>query len=196
MTPSDPLAVAAVVGQILERVGLRYVIGGSVAASLMGEPRSTLDLDIMIEHDIEKTDLLALELSESCYVDRESALTAAHQRGTFNAIHFGSSMKIDFFVAEDSILAREALVHRRRIEPPGSPALYFYALEDLVARKLLWFRMGGEISERQWRDVLGMLRLNEGSIDLDRLRALAMSAGVGELLERAISEAERNDKSE
>ena len=186
MTPTDPLAVAAVVGQLLERAGLCYAIGGSVAASLIGEPRSTLDLDIMIDHDIEKTAVLTHELSEGFYVDHESAMTAARERGTFNAIHLGSSLKIDFFVAEDSSLAREALAHRRRIESPGSPALYFYALEDLVARKLLWFHLGGEVSERQWRDVLGMLRLNADSVDRVRLRALAVGAGVGHLLDKAI----------
>lgn len=104
MTPVDPLAVAASVAEALERVGLRYMIGGSVAASLMGEPRSTLDLDIMIERDVEKTRALARELSNSCYVDPESAVTAARERRFFNAIHLESSMKIDFFVAEEASL--------------------------------------------------------------------------------------------
>jgi hypothetical protein len=189
MTPIDPLAIAAIVAGILEAVDLRYAIGGSVAASLMGEPRSTLDLDIMIERDVEKTRLLALKLLETCYVDQESAVVAARTHGTFNAIHLDSSMKIDFFVAEDSRLATEALAHRRRVEPAGSSALYFYALEDLVARKLVWFRLGGGVSERQWRDVIGMLRINAGSVDLERLRALALSADVLDLLEAAIVEA-------
>lgn len=188
MTPIDPLAVATVVAQSLERAGLRYAIGGSVAASLIGEPRSTLDLDIMIECDIEKTAILARELSDNFYVDQESAVAAARDRGTFNAIHLATSLKIDFFVAEDSSLAREALAYRRRVDSPGSAPLYFYALEDLVARKLLWFRMGGEVSDRQWRDVLGMLRLRATSVDWPRLRELATVAGVGDLLERAISE--------
>lgn len=189
MTPVDPLAIAALIVDALERAGLRYVIGGSVAASLMGEPRSTLDLDIMIERDVEKTRALVNELLESCYVDRESAIGAARERRSFNAIHLQTSMKIDFFVAEDSRLAEEAMAHRRRIELPNSTSLYFYAVEDLVARKLFWFRLGREVSERQWRDVVGMLRLNSDSIDLERLRAVTIGAGVSDLLELAIQEA-------
>lgn len=196
MTPIDPLAIAASVAEALERVGLRYMIGGSVAASLMGEPRSTLDLDIMIERDVEKTRALARELSSSCYVDPESAVTAARERRSFNAIHLQSSMKIDFFVAEEASFASEALAHRRRIELPDSTALYFYAIEDLVARKLLWFRLGGEVSERQWRDVIGMLRLNRGRVDLPRLGAVAMSAEVSDLLETALEEAGADDTSD
>lgn len=190
MTPIDPLAIAAVVVEVLERVGLQYMIGGSVAASLLGEPRSTLDLDIMIECDVEKTRALARDLSKSCYVDVESAVEAARDRRSFNAVHFESSMKIDFFVSESASFALEALSHRRRVELPGSTALYFYSLEDLVVRKLLWFRLGGEVSERQWRDVIGMLRLNRGRVDLERLWSVARSAEVDGLLSRAIDEAE------
>ena len=185
MTPVDPLFVASFVAEALEQVELRYVIGGSVAASLVGEPRSTLGLDVMIESDVQKTrDFVAL-LEPSCYVDSDAAIAAATNRGTFNVIHYESSMKIDFFVAEDERFAEEALLHRRAVQLPGRPVLYFYAAEDLIVRKLQWFRLGNEVSERQWRDVVSMLRLNQGRLDLGRLDQMAQSARVEDLLVRA-----------
>lgn len=135
MTPLDTLAVAGIVARVLERLGITYVIGGSVAASLFGEPRSTLDLDIMIDCDATAARELAKLLSDFCYVDVENAVAAAARGGSFNAIHLETSMKIDFFFAEKKSYARDAIAHRRPVNIGGS-TLYFYAAEDLIVRKL------------------------------------------------------------
>ena len=190
MTPVDPLAVAQRIAGHLEAVGLRYVVGGSVASSLLGEPRSTLDLDIMIEADREKVRALVRRLGDTCYVDEESALEAVEERRSFNAIDLRSAMKIDFFIAEDASFAGEAMSERREVEIPGIGRLYFYAAEDLIIRKLVWFRLGDESSERQWRDVVSLLRLNRGRLDLDRLERLTRETGVSDLLRRATEELE------
>lgn len=99
-------------------------------------------------------------------------------------IKVATSLKIDFFFAEDTAFAREALAHRQTVRIAGAD-ISFYAVEDLVVRKLWWFRAGDETSERQWRDVLGILRLNRDAIDRERLRLMAANAGVADLLERA-----------
>ncbi|HVT03932.1 MAG TPA: hypothetical protein VHL58_11235 [Thermoanaerobaculia bacterium] len=188
MTPIDPLGVAQLIAELLEQSGLRYVIGGSVAASLMGEPRSTLDLDLMIESDPVKVRILVSLLSEICYVDEENALDAVQRRTSFNAVHFDSSMKIDFFIV-DNALSQEQLLRARRIPLSSGVSLYFYTPEDLIVRKLLWFRIGGEPSQRQWRDVLGILRTSRSEIDRAFLGDTAVKAEVGDLLERALREA-------
>lgn len=187
MTPLDPFSVARSVVAALDAGGIPYVIGGSVAASLLGEPRSTLDLDIMIDCDATAARDLAKLLSDFCYVDVENAVASAARGESFNAIHLETSMKIDFFFAEKKSFARDAIAHRRAVNIGGS-RLYFYAAEDLIVRKLAWFRVGGEVSERQWRDVLGILRLNR-DLDRERLSRSAEDAGVADLLERAVDEA-------
>jgi len=145
------------VAAILEELGIRYVIGGSVASSLMGEPRSTLDLDVMIVCDADSVRNLVGRLQEAFYVDESDALRAVADQSAFNAIHLPSSLKVDFFLAERAPFAAHQIERRRAIDV-GGVRLYFYAPEDLIVRKLMWFRLGAETSERQWRDVLGISR--------------------------------------
>jgi hypothetical protein len=184
MTPADPVAVAAIVAAILEELGIRYVIGGSVASSLMGEPRSTLDLDLMIACDAHSVRRLVERLKEAFYVDESDALRAVADQSAFNAIHLPTSLKVDFFLAERAPFASHQIERRRAIDIGGA-RLYFYAPEDLIVRKLMWFRLGAETSERQWRDVLGILK-TEKNLNAELLREAAREAGVDNLLDRAL----------
>lgn len=186
MTPIDPLTVAAQVAAILERLHLPYVIGGSVASSVLGEPRSTLDLDIMIDATAEGVRELVRALAADFYIDEEDAVAALRHRSSFNAIHLQSTMKVDFFPAEtlgrDQIARRQAIVAR-----PELPPLYFYSAEDLIIRKLLRFRDGGESSLRQWRDIVSILKTSH--VDLEQVRRLAREQNIEEFLLRAVSDA-------
>lgn len=186
MTPVDPLVIAAVVGEMLERLQIPYVIGGSVASSVLGEPRSTLDLDVMIDATEEDVHRLVETLSPDFYVDEEDAVEAVRLLRSFNAIHFGSALKVDFFPAEP--LGREQIARRRAIETrPNTAPLYFYSPEDLIIRKLLWYRAGGESSSRQWRDVVSLLKT--APIDGEVLLSRAKEQHVEELLLRATEDA-------
>jgi hypothetical protein len=183
VTPVDPIRFAGRIAQVLDSLGIRYVIGGSVASSFYGEPRSTLDLDIMIEADEAAARALADALKDEFYVDADAAAGAVHESSTFNAIHTASSMKVDFFIAESRDAVRRQLDRRRRLDVEGA-ALWFYAPEDIIVRKLVWFRNGGEVSERQWNDVTSMLRLLRDRLDLPHLARAAEEFGVTDLLER------------
>lgn len=187
MSPGDPLAIARVVGAILDRLEIRYVIGGSVASSVWGEPRTTVDIDLMIDGSAEGVAGLVNALENTFYVDREAALEAHGRRGSFNAIHFDSSMKVGFFMSERNEIANTQLERRRALEISGA-TLYFYTPEDLVVRKMMWFRSGGEQSERQWRDILGILRTSAQRLDQAYLQSASEKAGTADLLERAESE--------
>lgn len=112
VTPVNPLALAAHVASLLESLGIRYVIGGSVASSIHGEPRLTVDLDIMIDVDEAMATELAKRLSDEFYVDAEAARDAVRHGSTFNAIHLASAMKIDLFVAENDDAVRRQLERR------------------------------------------------------------------------------------
>lgn len=187
MSPADPLSIAREIGSILDRLEIRYVIGGSVASSVWGEPRTTVDLDLMIDGSPEAIGELVEALKDTFYIDRETALEAYDRRGLFNAIHFESSMKVDFFMSEADEIANSQLERRRGLKMSGV-VLYFYSPEDLIVRKMMWFRSGGEQSQRQWRDILGILRTSSLLLDDGYLRSAAGNAGVVDLLERA-----RND---
>jgi hypothetical protein len=187
VTPIDPITVATQVAAILEQLRIRYVIGGSVASSILGEPRSTLDLDIMIEATAEQVQRLAAGLAGEFYIDEEDAITSFRQGSSFNAVHLPSSMKVDFFPADElghtQIERRQAIVARPNLSP-----LYFYSAEDLVVRKLLWYRSGGESSSRQWRDVVSILKT--APVDVSLVLRRAREQNVDDLLSRAADEAD------
>lgn len=187
MTPIDPLALAALVAAILEKLRVPYVIGGSVASSVVGEPRSTLDLDIMIDADVEQVRRLAAALRDSFYVDEDDAVQAVRSAAAFNVIHLDSSMKVDFFIAEP--LGRKQIARRRVVEVRPGLSLFFYSPEDLAIRKLLWFRMGGEVSSRQWNDVVSILKTTGTRLDREYLQRSAAEEEVADLLLRAIAAA-------
>jgi hypothetical protein len=183
LTPIDPIALATAVAKFLDELRIPYVIGGSVASSLYGEPRSTLDLDMMIDADEKQVAELVARLRDEFYVDRDDALEAARQRTSFSAIQTATSMKIDFFLTENEPFAQKQMSRRRQIAH-----LHFYAPEDLIVRKLMWYRTGGEQSERQWRDVAGILRVSKEQIDFGYLRQAAAKVTVADLLARLENE--------
>jgi Nucleotidyl transferase AbiEii toxin, Type IV TA system len=191
VTPLDPLALAGIVAHALDELGIPYVIGGSVASSLYGEPRSSLDLDLMIDATPEQAEALAAKLSSDFYVPIEDVPDAARSRRSFNAIHLSTAMKVDFFFVEDEPFAKRQMDRRRKVffENLGIE-LFFYAPEDVLIRKLLWFRAGDGVSERQWRDVVGLLK-SRADLDFGYLRDVAAELGLGDLLSKALAAAGR-----
>jgi len=188
VTPFDPIALAAQVAVILEDLGIRYVIGGSVASSIIGEPRSTLDIDMMIEVDETRVRALTLRLRDDFYVDELDAVDSVRHGLSFNAIHYATSTKVDFFPAER--FATRQLDRRRGLRIRNDlPILYFYSAEDLIIRKLMWFRSGNETSSRQWRDVVGILKTAGSTLDKPYLTVAAAERSLSDLLIRAAADA-------
>jgi hypothetical protein len=195
MTPDglpEPIAVAVLVTGILEELGIAYLVGGSLASSVHGEPRSTNDVDIVADLDSRAVSRLIEALGSAFYVSTEAALDAVRFQGSFNAIHMTTAVKVDVYVAGTDEFNRERLRLRQRVqlieEPPAE--LFVDTAEHSVLRKLEWYRRGGEVSERQWRDVVAVLRIQRGRVDRERLEQWAARLGVSDLLVRALGEVE------
>lgn len=189
----DPVAVAVIVGRQLETLGVPYVVGGSLASSLHGEPRSTNDVDIVADVDQATARLFVESLGGDFYADALAATEAVRTGGSFNVVHIESAVKVDIFVAAADPLDRERLRRRRRILVNAldeQATLYVDTAEDVVLRKLEWYRRGGETSERQWRDVLAVIRVQQHLND-GYLRAWADRLGIADLLVRALGDIER-----
>ncbi len=187
----DLLTALVPVTQALERLGVPFYIGGSVASSVHGAARSTMDADIVADLGRQHAAPLVAALGDDYYADEQSITEAIARRSSFNLIHFATSFKIDVFVAKHDPYQRESLARRVNdtLDSPGSPSFPFASREDTVLAKLDWYRKGGEVSERQWRDVQGVMKVQREALDLVYLRRWATELGVTDLLDRALAEA-------
>ncbi len=179
----DPIEIAADTGARLDALGVAWVIGGSIASSFHGEPRSTQDVDMVVALLDRHVAPFAKAISRDYYVDADAMRAAVTSGESFNAVHFASVIKIDFFVAGDDPFEAERLRSRQRVEVPNGN-LYVDTAEHTLLRKLEWYRRGGEASERQWRDVQAIARIQGDALDRDHLRLWAGRLGVLDLLER------------
>lgn len=190
MAGYGPLALVVEVAAILDALDIPYALGGSLASSLVGEPRATVDIDLAVRVDTTSGAELVDRLAAAFYVPVESARDAIERHASFNAIDERSSLKIDVFVAGDGILDRLQLDRRVRVHLPGFDTdVWVTSPEDLVLRKLDWFAQTGRTSERQWRDVIGILRVQGPSLDIDAIRTTASEVGLAEVLSDALAAA-------
>ena len=110
---------------------------------------------------------------------------------SFAALHVETHVKVDFFPADDSILDTLQLERRQGHRLPSEPArdIYFATAEDIVLSKLVWYKIGGCVSERQWSDVVGVLKVRGEELDREYLERWALDLEVTQLLRRALEDA-------
>ena len=176
------------VGRLLDSLGIPRVLGGSLASSIVGEPRSTLDVDIAVLLDRGRLEELVSLLDADYYVSIDMVRDAAARGSSFNLLHHESGMKIDLFALGDNVLDRRQIERRVLVELDSGASIWVGAADDQVLRKLYWYRMGREVSERQWRDVLSILRVQGSRIDRVELLDAAAQAGLADLATRALEE--------
>ena len=188
IAPIDPIAIALAVTRVLDSLGILHTIGGSIASSIAGEPRSSIDIDVVAAlHDVDVQPLVAA-LSEDFYVDSEALQRAIRECSSANLIHQATQLKVDIFVAGGTPLDEQQLKRRQRVEVGTNRILHVHPPEDILLQKLRWYRRGNETSDRQWRDILGIIRVQARQLDRDYLYANAPVLKVEDLLARALEE--------
>jgi hypothetical protein len=191
---SDIVAAAEPVVVAFEELGVRYRIGGSVASSALGVPRSTLDVDMVCNLAAAHVARFVEKLAASYYVDADMIHDAIARRASFNLVHLATMVKVDVFVHKLQPWDREAFARcvRKPLDVAESAREFDLTTpEDIVLHKLDWYRAGDGVSERQWRDAVGVMAVQRDAIDWAYLERWADALGLRALLDRARAEAAR-----
>lgn len=190
MTP-EPIAVTLLVTRVLQELDVPYLIGGSLAGALHGVPRATNDADLVVDLKPDQVDAFVRAVTPAFYVDADSIRQAIRDRRSFNLIHLATMFKVDVFVRQARSFDSAQFARRISAVLATDPerTAFIASAEDTVLAKLEWFRMGGEVSDRQWRDILGILKAQGERLDRAYLQQWAAQLQLEELLERALREA-------
>ncbi len=167
------------------------MVGGSLATSIHGIPRTTKDIDLVAEIKKQHITPLFQELKQEFYIDPPEVIQQAlWNRRMFNLIHFASSYKFDIYPLGSDAYSQAAFARRQTqrytFDDGGTRDFLVSTPEDAMLAKLAWYRAGQQVSERQWSDVLDVVRVQRGLLDLAYLRQWAEVLGVADLLEEAL----------
>lgn len=185
----NPTEVLGLVIKALNALGVSHMICGSLASSVHGLPRATMDADLIAEIKSEQVELLVKALEKDFYIDKESVLDAISSSSSFNIIHLASSFKVDIFLLRNSLYSLNEFARRMPQAVSGNSELPFFVAtpEDVILSKLRWYRQGGEVSERQWNDVIGVIKVQGERLDRKYLEHWAKELGLSDILAKALS---------
>lgn len=164
----------------LEDVGVPYALGGSIASIAYGEPRATLDIDVIASLDTGNLAAFCAHFPpEDFYLDPDAAAEAVRNGDQFNIIHPSSGMKIDVFSDRKDEVAKSQIERSRRL--PALPGLTaaFSAAEELIVKKMQYYQLGH--SDKHLRDVRAMLDISGAEIDVGRIQEWVDRLGLGDV---------------
>jgi hypothetical protein len=175
--------------RVLDSAGIQYMVTGSIASSLQGEPRTTHDVDIVVDINSSSVkELLKAFPSPDFYLDQQSIIEAINKKGMFNLIEVNTGDKIDFWLITDEPFDRSRF-SRKCIEEVMGIQLFVSTPEDTILAKLRWAKRSGG-SEKHFTDALRVYEVQHENLDMHYLRTWAKKLGVEKLLERLEKEAE------
>ncbi len=172
--------------EVLESEGIRYLIVGSLASTAYGQPRSTQDIDVVVDAGIAEVSRLCDAFPEAeYYVNRDTACQAAKEGGQFNVIHPASGNKIDFIIARRDAWGRQQVERRRRVTIFPGLVGYAGSPEDVILGKMWYYQLGG--SERHLRDIAAMLQISGEQIDRAYVANWAERLGLSDIWKTILS---------
>lgn len=190
-TFADPIRLTFLVIKALDELGVPYFIGGSLASSLYGLGRSTYDADIIAKLEPTQAEPLTKAVSQDFFADLSMIRDAIQRKGSFNLIHRDTAFKVDVFVAGEGDFDQATFDRRVEQSLEGlDGSIFFSSPEDTILAKLDWYRLGNHVSERQWNDVVEILKAQGNQLDADLLNQWASRLGLTDLLHRAQKEAD------
>ncbi|WP_395094826.1 hypothetical protein [Armatimonas sp.] len=186
----EPLQVVQRLIQTFEALEIAYLVGGSVASSVVGVERATQDVDFVVALAESNVDALAAALADDFYADAELLREAIRHGSSANVIHLPTMIKADLFILPDTPFAQSQLQRRLQLPLLGEDGslVCVTSAEDMILQKLRWFRLTGECSEKQWGDVQGIFRIQGAALDQSYLTDWAQELALSDLLEKAREE--------
>ncbi len=190
MANTEAVRITLLVTRVLDELDIPYVIGGSMASILHGMLRTTMDVDIVADIQPPQVDPFVAAFQDAFYADDLMIKRAVRRRSSFNLIHFETMFKVDIFLTKTRAFDQQQLTRRIAVSlgDDENESAWVLSAEDIVLAKLDWFRMGGESSERQWRDILGVLKTQQKQLDIPYLWQWAEELDLMLLMERALHE--------
>ncbi|MTJ09849.1 hypothetical protein [Anabaena sp. UHCC 0204] len=185
----DSISLAGELHQLFESINIDYYVNRGVASSIHGEPRSTRDLDLVIEVKPNQIDLLVKNLEASGYYCPASAVEDLQRDcgNMLNITHTETIANADIYITDNSPYSISQMNRRILINVDGIPVFWIASAEDIILQKLRWGK--GSKSEKQWRDVLGIIKLQAENLDYSYLTEWAenldLVADLSEVLTQA-----------
>lgn len=176
---------------VFKRLQIPYFVGGSMASAFHGVARATMDVDIVAAIGYEHVDPLVEAMRDDFYIDAAMMRSAIHRQSSFNLIHLETIFKVDVFILKERPFDRIQFERRgeKTLNIDPDHKVYITTAEDIILAKLEWYRLGGEVSDRQWQDILSVLKVQENQLQMKYLRQWALELSVSDLLDRALEEA-------
>jgi len=190
LTLAEPIQITRRIAVVFEKLKIPYYIVGSLASSFHGIPRATADVDLIADIKEPHVQSLFQSLHNDFYVDEDRIRIAILDRSSFNVIHLSTMFKIDVFLSKNDDLSREEMSRREKYQVTEEKGqdLYLASAEDIILSKLQWYKSGGCVAERQWNDVLGVLRIVDKRLDFIYLQDRAKKRGLISLLDKVFAQ--------
>lgn len=187
---ANVLQATRLVADVFEKLGVSYVVCGSLASSAHGMVRTTMDADLIADLRQEHISMFVEMLKDTFYIDDEMIRSAIEHRRSFNIIHLESMFKVDIFTPKQRQFDENQLSRRQEtLLGEEQISLFILSPEDIILAKLEWYRLGGEVSDQQWRDILGVLIIKQNQLDHQYMQQMADQMDTDDLLKRALQEA-------
>lgn len=191
---TDPITVALDIAAILDYLGIPYLIGGSIASAVWGEARATQDIDVVVELANHQIDALLQAVSPRFYASETAIRDAIQHATSFNLIDQESLVKIDLFILTAAPFSQSEFQRRRAyvVREPNQ-SLVLPTPEDIIIQKLLCYQMNhrqsDNQSDKQWRDVLGVVKLQGLGLDFAYLWHWVIELGLADDFQKICTEA-------